>query len=245
MPPSPTYRQHFNRFELKYVLHHTEVRRFLDTVASYLQPDAFTRDNACYKLASLYYDSDTLHCFWEKLDGIKFRRKLRIRQYAGETEHAYLEIKQRLDRTVDKRRARGSRQALLTAMTAGPTSQNIANDPITSEARYLVNARQLQPKIIVSYHREAYFGAIDLGLRITIDKNIRCQLFEGDFDAEMRFGRFCLSPLRCVLEIKYDSRIPLWLCKALNFHNLQTQRVSKYCLAVDRLIFKGAHLHTE
>lgn len=36
-----------------------------------------------YPVWSVYYDSSDLRFYWEKIEGLKFRRKLRIRRYGA------------------------------------------------------------------------------------------------------------------------------------------------------------------
>ena len=55
-------------------------------------------------------------------------------------------------------------------------------------------------------------------------------------------GRFILPPPIFVLELKYNERIPLWLCSALNSLNVQPDRVSKYCHAMDWVAYRGTVL---
>ncbi len=69
----------FNRFELKYLISLREAERFKTALRAYLLDDE--HGNGRYALTSLYYDSPDFRCYWEKVDGIKFRRKLRIRRY--------------------------------------------------------------------------------------------------------------------------------------------------------------------
>src|SRR5512145_1973519 len=99
----------FNRFELKYLLTLKQAELFKKALLAYLLPDEHGNRNGRYGLTSLYYDSPDFRCYWEKVDGIKFRRKLRIRRY--ETDQpltadtpVFVEIKQRLDRVTQKRR---------------------------------------------------------------------------------------------------------------------------------------------
>lgn len=100
----------FNRFELKYVITLQQAERIKTALRAYLIPDEHGNKNGRYAVGSLYYDSPDFRCYREKVDGIKFRRKLRIRRYeAGEalTDEAlvFVEIKQRIDRVTQKRRA--------------------------------------------------------------------------------------------------------------------------------------------
>jgi SPX domain protein involved in polyphosphate accumulation len=99
----------FNRFELKYLITLREAERFKTALRAYLIDDEHGSGNGSYALTSLYYDSPDFRCYWEKVDGIKFRRKLRIRRYETEAPltadtPVFIEIKQRLDRVTQKRR---------------------------------------------------------------------------------------------------------------------------------------------
>ena len=100
----------FNRFELKYLITLMEAERFKDALRAFLIPDEHGGNSGRYGLASLYFDSPNLRCYREKMDGLKFRRKLRIRRYETgemmtEASPVFVEIKQRVDRVTQKRRA--------------------------------------------------------------------------------------------------------------------------------------------
>src|SRR5512136_598552 len=99
----------FNRFELKYLIPMQVADAFRKSLGAYLVPDQHGGSCGSYQVTSLYYDSPDYRCYWEKVEGIRFRRKLRIRRY-GELEQmdaqspVFVEIKQRLDRVTQKRR---------------------------------------------------------------------------------------------------------------------------------------------
>jgi len=99
----------FNRFELKYVVPLQAAELFRQALRAYLVPDEHGDAHGRYYLSSLYYDGPDWRFYWEKVDGISFRRKLRIRHYessgplTGETP-VFVEIKQRLNRVTQKRR---------------------------------------------------------------------------------------------------------------------------------------------
>jgi HAD superfamily hydrolase (TIGR01509 family) len=99
----------FNRFELKYLLTMEQTREFKQQLEAYMFPDQYAWNSGDYVISSLYYDSPDLQCYWEKIDGLKFRKKLRVRIYETEesiTEDSivFVEIKQRYDKTIQKRR---------------------------------------------------------------------------------------------------------------------------------------------
>lgn len=237
------YERHFNRFELKFRLHHRVVEQLMKRIQPYLDSDPNQEPDGRYRVTSLYYDSPSLSCFWEKLDGIKFRRKLRVRFYGDSNDCAFLEIKQRIDQTTQKRRTRGVAESLIDELSLDRGGRETAiHDPILDEARCLVHLRRLTPRVVVGYQRAAYFGRYERGLRVTVDSNLRFEKYRGRFSSLAGRGRFILPPTIFVLELKYNERIPLWLCSALNSLNVQPDRVSKYCHAMDWVAYRGTVL---
>jgi len=69
-----------NRFELKYLVRIQEAESFKQALKADLVPDDHGDSTGRYDISSLYYDSPDFRLYWEKVDGIKTRRKLRIRR---------------------------------------------------------------------------------------------------------------------------------------------------------------------
>ena len=102
---SPNDINRFNRFELKYIVHRNLANEFIRALDGYVYADPHSNGDGGYPIYSLYCDSPGLALFWEKIEGIKYRRKVRFRRY-GKSPDVFIEIKQRMDRTVQKRRVR-------------------------------------------------------------------------------------------------------------------------------------------
>lgn len=68
----------FNRFELKYVADLARAAARRDELRDRLDVDTQGAPNGVYPLWSLYFDSPSLIAYREKIDGQRFRRKLRI-----------------------------------------------------------------------------------------------------------------------------------------------------------------------
>ncbi|MBM4356243.1 MAG: VTC domain-containing protein [Deltaproteobacteria bacterium] len=98
----------FNRYELKYLIHASEYRRLVRDLEPFMTPDPHGDVDGFYRVTSLYYDSPDYQCYRAKIDGLLFRRKLRLRIYPGtnilQVKKGFVEIKQRMNRTVQKRR---------------------------------------------------------------------------------------------------------------------------------------------
>jgi hypothetical protein len=230
------YQRKFNRFELKYLLHYRQTEEFLASIGSHVRNDPNIGRGGYYKVVSRYYDSADLMCYWEKLDGEKYRRKVRVRTYGENPQEAFAEIKQRYNLTVQKRRCRAPLEVVegeMRKMQQGTFNSRI--DPVFNEIYNLRRRLQLEPKLIVSYNRAAFFDLYKSDLRVTVDRNFRCRSLDLRLDRQRMRGRWAIRPTYTVVEVKFNDTIPRWLCTVLNRLDVQIERVSKYCYAVEAL----------
>lgn len=239
---SSAYVRSFNRFELKYLLPLEAAREFAAELALHAHPDPHSGLEG-YPVYSLYWDSPELLFFWEKLDGEKLRRKLRFRRYEGRDE-VYVEIKQRTDRTVQKRRTRLALAEVLALFDRGAIDaarESQASDPVLQEALVLTRMHKLAPAAAIRYQRQAWFATFEPDLRVTFDSRLQYDAHELDLARPERSGPYLLDPRWCVLEIKYNHRVPQWLLALVRKHGLEVVRFSKYCAAIDLARFGGRH----
>ncbi|MGW7718676.1 VTC domain-containing protein [Streptomyces chartreusis] len=229
----------FNRFELKYLVPVEQAAEIRDELAERMDRDLNSPVGG-YGVWSLYYDTPQLRFYWEKIEGLKFRRKLRIRHYGnpdGVTDESpvCVEIKQRVNRVTQKRRITlpygGARQLC-------DGREMIEHSPKESafiqEVLELVVRLNLQPTAITGYQREALVGRnADTGLRVTFDRRIRGR------DRDLHFGtpnpenRFTIPPHLSVMEIKVNERTPYWITDLAARRNLNLIRVSKYVQSIE------------
>jgi hypothetical protein len=229
----------FNRFELKYVITLQEAERVKSVLRRYLVPDEHGNNNGRYSLTSLYYDSPDYRCYQEKMAGIKFRRKLRLRRYeTGEVLTAetpvFLEIKQRVDRVTQKRRATLPYHDALCLLNDRSLVDHAPEDEAIIEEIYaLLWQYNLRPATIVRYDRQAFIGTqYDLGLRVTFDTALTFQAHPLHLH-EQPAGLLMLPAHLVVMEVKANERVPRWLTEMIAAQNLQITRVSKYCRSVE------------
>ncbi len=229
----------FNRFELKYVVPIRQAEQFREALGAYLLPDDHGDGLGCYDLASLYFDGPALPFYWEKVDGIRWRRKLRLRRYdaglplADETP-VFVEIKQRLNRVTQKRRVclpYAQAMALCTDRQTPPHGPEDA--PVIQEVLAMVGHYDLRPVSLVCYTRRALVGSeYDLGLRVTFDTALTYRA--GAVALADGAGGAALFPADwVVVEIKVNERIPYWLTDLVARHGLNLARVSKYCRSIE------------
>jgi hypothetical protein len=229
----------FNRFEVKYIIAATAIPPLVRQLAPYTRPDGNMTDPQGYRVHSVYWDSPGLAVFWEKVEGLEVRRKLRFRRY-GDSPDIFAEIKGRVDRTVQKRRFRLSEsEAERLLGRTGPVA--LAGDgshPVASEVEAFIHQYRLEPRVGITYRRYALVGSETSDLRITFDRRVQYSTSELSMTPLAR-GKYLLDPRHAVMEVKYNGRVPMWLSKLISREGFVLQRLSKYCAAIDRVYFRG------
>lgn len=227
----------FNRYEIKYLIDELHVPRLRDELAAHLDLDPHASQGG-YPVTSLYYDTPDLLFYWEKIEGLRFRRKLRMRLYGapssctGDTP-VQVEIKQRVNRVTQKRRiALPYATALRWLHDREDIDCDPAERPFVHEVSTLVGNLDLRPVVTTGYQREAFIGRdADLGLRVTIDHQVHGRDRDFGFAAAAP-NRFTIPPKLAIVEVKANQRIPYWTTDLLARLNLSVVRISKYCQSV-------------
>ena len=228
----------FNRFELKYLVARNQIGDVRADLAARLQTDPHSADGA-YTVWSRYYDTTGLEFYWEKIDGIRFRRKLRIRHYGLPSElhddsPVYVEIKQRVNRVTQKRRLRLAYRAAR-ALCDDHTLPSLSGHELSigSEVLSLAAGLDLQPSAVVGYRRLAMIGGeTDGGLRVTFDSHLRGRTTDLDLHAAVPTNPVLPRDM-AIVEVKVNERVPYWLTDKIARHNMQLIRISKYCTSVE------------
>lgn len=229
------------RYELKYLLHRDQVESVAGQLSDYTVPDAYGGDRGHYLVTSLYFDTADYKAYWDKIDGHKFRRKLRVRVYGEQlvtsNTPVYVEIKQRLDRALEKRRLLlpYATAVALDSLDATTEGLSAAERAVQSEVVYLARTLQLRPACVVSYNRTALNGGeYDPGLRITFDGNLKGRVHDLTLQTQGQAeNSYFFPPDWCIMEVKINHRVPYWLTEIIGMHGLLLRRVSKYCAALE------------
>ncbi|WP_416978839.1 polyphosphate polymerase domain-containing protein [Streptomyces sp. T028] len=229
----------FNRFELKYLVPVEQAAEIRDELAERMDRDLHSPVGG-YGVWSLYYDTPQLRFYWEKIEGLKFRRKLRIRHYGdldGVTDESpvCVEIKQRVNRVTQKRRITLPYQV---ARRLCDGKEMVKHSPGESafiqEVLELIVRLNLQPTAITGYQREALVGRdADTGLRVTFDRRVRGRDRDFHFGIPTPENRFTIPAHLSVMEIKVNERTPHWITDLAARRNLNLVRISKYVQSVE------------
>ncbi len=229
------------RSEIKYLVPDRLVSELRQAIAPMVQPDKHAEGflETGYTVRSIYLDTSRLRYYHEKIDGIKDRKKLRVRAYNASRDTTFLEIKRKVESRIKKDRAALPFKHVISLFN-DPHRSDLASmlhkpDSLSSASSFLYHLfkENLHPVNLVVYEREAFEGKIDPTLRITFDKNLRSRLcseiswlFSEEDMRQVLPGHF-------ILEIKYNYSFPSWLTPVLSGFKLQKQALSKYCMSLE------------
>ena len=193
-----------SRFENKYLLSEAQHRVILGQVSLLAEVDPKAGQDG-YWVDSLYYDTVDLQDFYDSLEGICYRRKIRFRSYNSERRE-YFEEKVKYNQSITKFRC--------------PKKQIQKH----LKSLYLDNRH---PVVRVKYKREA-FEVPQYQLRLTFDSFLSAQSQILPFDSWQVF-----LPQKVIFESKHSGVIPKWLNQIIQDYQLTRLSISKYCMAIE------------
>jgi len=229
--------EEFSRFEFKYILNE-ELRNTIEKqVQHFMKYDGYVHpeyDNS-YFVRSLYFDSPRSFNFYEKIDGIKKRKKFRLRTYDKKYNNSTLFIEQKgrnvnrvvKSRTLIKKNDIGQ---FYDAMNFEQLINTYGDIKIIKEFVADSVKRKISPVVLVDYLRCPYISDYDMNFRVTFDSKIKAKASKILFPDDDNFFD-CLSGYT-ILEVKFFRKIPAWFHKLILVYNLERVSVSKFVLGM-------------
>lgn len=223
------------RVELKYALDEDAVERVRRFVAPFVAEDPAVPSVGGQRVTSLYLDTPRGDFRARHLAREADRFKLRVRRY-GEDEPllVYFEVKRKVGRVTDKRRARVAAAHAPLLLAAGPAAAVGAATPDTENLRlflWLMALHRATPRLLVTCRRESYVGPEPAcEARVTFDHDVSFQAVQ---TATLRGdpGRWSRTPLEqgsVLLELKYSGSPPWWMVELARRLGRRRTAYSKY-----------------
>ncbi len=233
------------RLEYKYAVPVDRLDALREDIRRFTTLDTFAARHSTlqYTVRSIYFDTPLFTAYRDKLDGIKVRKKLRIRSYNDrQTDQiAYLEIKSKNNQRGMKYRAPVLVDDIDTLISSRETDGLVL--PGTDLSRSTKNAQRflfhyvrssMRPVILVTYEREAFLGQHDRTLRITFDKNMRFAPYPSVQDLFEEDTLRHVAPRYFIMEVKFDHGFSPWLSSVIKKHSLNRTSISKYCSCLEK-----------
>ena len=223
----------FERYELKYILNPMQKNALQQVMDGRMEIDAYGRTT----IRNIYFDTKDYRLIRTSILAPEYKEKLRVRSYkcVNADENVFVELKKKYEKIVYKRRIEIPEFDAMDWLAGGadrPEDSQIARE--IDYFRHFYEDAELQPKVFLSYDREAFAPIGDTasdhpGLRITFDTNILAR----DYDLSLRkspYGERVLSPELTVMEIKIpkNDAMPMWLARCLSENRIYKSSFSKY-----------------
>lgn len=216
------------RHELKYIINKNQAEILKERLKLVMDVDNYSiyPDNT-YLIRSLYFDDLYSSSYYEKLDGVLYRKKYRIRIYNKDDKFIRLECKYKHNNMTSKEQAIIDKDTCMKLIDGNyeiETSDKLVN-------RFIIEAKtnHLVPSVIVDYKRLAYTYPLSK-VRITFDSKIKSGKYNYNlFDHLSSFYSVIEDDL-VVLEVKFNEVLPIHIAYILETIPSIRQAVSKYAL---------------
>lgn len=216
------------RHEIKYVINNNQAIILKQRLSLLMPLDKYKfYDDGSYYIKSLYFDDIDNNAYLEKIDGLLYRTKYRIRTYNNSGDKIYLERKLKHNNLTSKDKELISKD-IYSKIVNGRISDIICIEN-TLLQRFLIDMRvkNLKPSVIVGYKRTAYLYPIS-NVRITFDENVVSQGFNDNLFSENATNINVLENNEVVLEVKYDDILPKIISDLIGTISEVRESVSKF-----------------
>lgn len=215
------------RHEEKYIISDADAELLAIRLRSALRSDPNAEDGG-YFIRSLYFDDPFNTAVSEKVDGIEYRDKWRIRIYNLSDRMIKLERKHKNGQFIKKDSLTLSKRECR-ALCAGAYGFLLhREEPFAKEAYGEMVTKHLMPKVIVDYDREPFVFPVE-DVRITLDRNIRTGLYSVDlFNPRTITYPATEFAGQCILEVKFNAYLEPYVAELLGLNAAQRSAASKY-----------------
>ena len=217
------------RQEKKYLMNVIESERLRGVLEKVMLEDAHNGAKG-YRIRSLYFDTLDDEDYYDKIEGIELRRKIRLRTYGENADFAMLELKQKEGAYQKKRSLRLKREDAEALSRGGYSVLLKYSEPFAAECYGLLQRKCYRPKTIVEYRRRAYI-AKENKIRVTFDTDLVATESSAALFSPNLSMYSVLDPFNSVLEIKFNGFLLSYLKDLLITADRSELSVSKYCLA--------------
>ena len=228
------------RYEFKYILNKKTSDQIEKEARNFMIYDGHVKKelNNKYFVRSLYFENNFSSNFYEKVDGMKIRRKYRLRTYSNFFDPKvpiFFEVKGRISERTYKKRINIKNKYLNLFLSQ---SQNFNLLNLYPNNEMIINfifdsfRKNLKPLILVDYKRRPYINKFGLYFRLTFDTNLLSSKTNNLFSNDKYSSWLECKAGYTVLEVKFDRSIPAWFHRIIQCYNLKRRSISKFVLGM-------------
>lgn len=196
------------RHEIKYTISKQIAEILKQRLLYIMDIDANNKnpDNTYY-IRSLYFDDLSNTAYFEKIDGIQYRKKYRIRIYNYDDSFIRLECKYKHDNMTSKDQFVINKEIYEKIISNDLLDIEFNDNKMFNNFLLDMKLKALRPAVIVDYKRLALTYPIS-DVRITFDSCISSGAFNYDLFNENNSNLSIIDDSNVVLEVKYNEILP-------------------------------------
>lgn len=228
------YRNIFKRYEIKYLVTDEQREAVFKAMEGRMCGDEWGKSN----IRNIYFDTPDFLLIRRSIEKPVYKEKLRLHSYGPATPDStvFAEIKKKSQGVVYKRRIKMSEKDAMEYLTGGKCTKE---SQISHEIDWFLKCYEgIEPKVRISYDREAFFDVNDSEFRITFDRNILWRTENLSLCSE-NGGNALLPKHTSLMEIKTAGAIPLWLVHTLTEQKIYKISFSKYGNAYRKIFYNN------
>ena len=235
--------QSFSRYEFKFLLNKKKASFIENEIKHFMRYDENANKESDYKyfVRSLYFDNINSSNFYEKVDGMKIRKKYRLRTYSkinNSSNMIFLEMKGRSNQRTYKNRTKINYEDLHLFFDKKKYF-NLLN--IYGKENLVINnflfdsyKKNIFPRVLIDYKRRPYINQNGLNFRLTFDSEIMSSKTNKLFDDEnLLLWEECRAGYT-VLEVKFERSITPWFHRIIQNYNLERLSISKFVMGIEQ-----------
>ena len=228
------------RYEFKYILNKKISDQIEKEALNFMIYDGHVKKelNNKYFVRSLYFENNFSSNFYEKVDGMKIRRKYRLRTYSNFFDPKvpiFFEVKGRISERTYKKRI-NIKNKYLNLFLSKSQNFNLLNLYPNNEMirNFIFDSfrKNLKPLILVDYKRRPYVNKFGLYFRLTFDTNLLSSKTNNLFSNDKNSSWLECKAGYTILEVKFNRSIPAWFHRIIQCYNLKRKSISKFVLGM-------------
>lgn len=196
------------RNEIKFIISKTmaEVLKQRLSLIMSVDTNSYNSDNS-YLIRSLYFDNENSDAYYEKMDGVEYRKKYRIRIYNFDDKFIRLECKYKHNNMTSKDQILIDKE-LCSKIVYGKIEEiDLTKDNLLRQFALDYRLNRLEPSIIVDYNRVAFTYHVS-EVRITFDSQIKSGMYNYNLFDKNATTYSVIDDNQMVLEVKFNEILP-------------------------------------
>lgn len=218
------------RHEIKFIISVSDAEILKQRLSLLMNVDSNSKnEDNTYLIRSLYFDDCDSTAYYEKMDGVEFRKKYRIRIYNFDDKFIRLECKYKHDNMTSKDQMLIDKNICSKIIEGNLEDIGLNANNLLRQFVLDYKLKHLKPSIIVDYKRLAFTYPVS-DVRVTFDSQIKSGLYNYNLFDKDATTYSVIDDNQMVLEVKFNEVLPEAIAIILSTVPTFRQAFSKFAV---------------